>query len=114
MDAEGNNDICFTFDSYVCEWKGRNINSLKNKRYFWKNTLWYLIITKIYEAITLYKNKMYLFGDRNQTSPVEASSQISYNYYLSKSVNQMTGEKTLKAVLVKKNVWYVRNLLEKW
>jgi len=47
---------------------------------------------------------MYLFGDRNQTSPVEASSQISYNYYLSKSVNQMTGEKTLKAVLVKKNV----------
>lgn len=42
---------------------------------------------------------MYLFGDRNQTSPVEASSQISYDYYLSKSVYQMTGEKqTLKYI----------------
>lgn len=28
------NKICHTFDSYFCEWNGRNINSLKDKTIF--------------------------------------------------------------------------------
>ena len=28
------NKICFTFDSYFCEWNGRNIDSLKDKTIF--------------------------------------------------------------------------------
>ena len=28
------NNLCHTFDSYFCEWNGRDINSLKNKTLF--------------------------------------------------------------------------------
>lgn len=37
-------------------------------------------ITKIYKAFTLFHNIVYLFGDCNQTNPVESGSQIHYNY----------------------------------
>jgi len=50
-------------------------------------------MTKIYEALSLFHNTVYLFGDCNQTNPVESGSQIHYNYDYSKTVQQMTGKK---------------------
>lgn len=51
---------------------------------------------KLSRCITI---KISLFGDTNQTSPVEAGSQISYDNDYSKSVQQMTGKKqTLKYI----------------
>jgi superfamily I DNA and RNA helicase len=59
MDKQETNNICFTFDSYFCEWKGRNIDSLEDKTIFLEEysmipNKW---ITKIYEAFTLNNNK---------------------------------------------------------
>ena len=74
------NKICFTFDSYFCEWKGRDLNSLEDKTIFIEEfsmvpNKW--MQTTIYQAYTM-------FGDPNQCEPVEAGSQIHYDYLRSK------------------------------
>ena len=95
------NDICHTFDSYFCEWNGRHINSLEGKTIFIEEfsmvpNKW---MTKIYEAFTMFNNTIYMFGDMNQCSPVEAGSQISYDYTLSKTVKSMCSKtETLKYI----------------
>ena len=85
------NKICYTFDSYFCEWKDENINNLKNKTFFIEEfsmvpNKW---ITRIYKIFTMFKNKVYMFGDPNQCEPVLNGSQINYNYLESKTVNDM-------------------------
>lgn len=34
MSKEDANKTCFTFASFLCEWKGRNISNLETNRYF--------------------------------------------------------------------------------
>ena len=85
------NKICHTFDSYFCEWNGRDINSLKDKTIFIEEfsmvpNKW---MTKIYQVYTLFNNNIYMFGDPNQCEPVEAGSQIHYDYLGSKTVREM-------------------------
>ena len=85
------NKTCFTYDSYFCEWNGRNIDSLEGKTIFIEEysmvpNKW---MTKIYEAFTLYNNKIYMFGDSNQCSPVEGNSRVSFDYMRSKTVQEM-------------------------
>ena len=91
----GNPNVCYTFDSYFCEWGGAstetNLKDLKVKTVFIDEfsmvpNKW---ITLIYKAFVLYGTKIYMFGDPNQCSPVESGSQISYNYLHSKTVRQM-------------------------
>ena len=76
------NKICHAFDSYFCEWRDNQIDFLKDKTIFIEEVSmtpnkW---ITLIYKIFTLYNNKIYMFGDKNQTSPVESGSQIFYDY----------------------------------
>ena len=85
------NGMCFTFDSYFCEWNGRNIDSLKDKTIFIEEfsmnpNKW---MTRIYQAYTLFNNTIYMFGDPNQCEPVEPGSQIHYDYLGSKTVRDM-------------------------
>ena len=85
------NKICHTFDSYFCEWNGRDIESLKNKTIFIEEfsmvpNKW---MTLIYKAFTMYNIKVYLFGDHNQCSPVECGSQINHDYLSSSSICKM-------------------------
>ena len=85
------NGLCSTFDSYFCEWNGRNIDSLKDKTIFIEEfsmvpNKW---MTKIYQAYTLFNNTIYMFGDPNQCEPVEAGSQIHYDYLGSNTVREM-------------------------
>ena len=97
------NKICHTFDSYFCEWNGRNIDSLKDKTIFIEEfsmlpNKW---MTKIYQAYSKFNNKVYMFGDPNQCEPVEAgkyttisyigyyTSQIHYDYLGSNTVREM-------------------------
>ena len=101
----GNPDVCYTFDSYFCEWGGcsteTNLKDLKVKTVFIDEfsmvpNKW---ITLIYKAFTLYDTRVYMFGDPNQCSPVESGSQVSYDYLRSKSVRQMCPKKvTLKYI----------------
>lgn len=88
-----NNNICYTFDSYFCEYTGDTytIKNLKNKTIFIDEfsmvpNKW---ITKIYESYLVNNNKIYLFGDPNQCEPVENSSRIRYDYLQSKTINMM-------------------------
>ena len=79
------------FRFLFCEWNGRDIYSLVNKTLFIEEfsmvpNKW---ITKIYEAFTLFNNKVYMFGDPNQCEPVEPGSQIHTNYLESKTVSEM-------------------------
>ena len=56
-------------------------------------------MTKIYEAFTMFKNKIYMFGDPNQCEPVEPGSQIHHNYLESKTVSEMCPDiQTLKYI----------------
>ena len=85
------NKICYTFDSYFCEWKDDTINNLRNKTFFIEEfsmvpNKW---ITQIYKIFTMFKNKVCMFGDPNQCEPVENGSQINYNYLNSEIVNNM-------------------------
>ena len=41
FDKKEANNTCFTFDSYFCEWNGRNIDSLDEKQYSSKSLVWY-------------------------------------------------------------------------
>ena len=92
---DGNPNVCYTFDSYFCEWNGfsseTNLKDLKDKTVFIDEfsmvpNKW---ITLIYKAFTLYGIKVYMFGDPNQCSPVKSGSQICYNYLRSKTVRLM-------------------------
>ena len=91
VDKEETNKICHTFDSYFCEWNGRNIDSLENKTVFIEE--FSMIpgkhMTVIYKAFTLFNNTVYMFGDPNQCEPVEPGSQIHYNYLESDTVREM-------------------------
>ena len=85
------NKICYTFDSYFCEWKDENINNLKNKTFFIEEfsmapNKW---ITQVYKIFTMFKNNIFMFGDPNQCEPVANGSQVNYNYMESKTVNDM-------------------------
>ena len=80
-----------TFDSYFCDWNGRDISYLKDKTIFIEEfsmvpNRW---TTKIYEAFTKYNNTIYMFGDPNQCEPIESGSQIHYNYLDSKTIREM-------------------------
>ena len=91
LNIDNTNNICHTFDSYFCEWKGRDFDSLKDKTIFIEEfsmvpNKW---MTKIYEAFVKFNNKIYLFGDPNQCEPVESGSQIHNDYLRSETVNQM-------------------------
>ena len=95
FDQEEANKICHTFDSYFCEWNGRDINSLEHKTIFIEEfsmipNKW---ITRIYEAFTMFKNKIYMFGDPNQCEPVEPGSQVHNNYLESVTVREMCPER---------------------
>lgn len=90
--TEVNDDkICYTFDSYFCEWNGGNINNLKDKTIFTEEfsmvpNKW---MTMIYKAYLNFNNKIYMCGDPNQCEPVEPGSQIHYDYLESKTVSEM-------------------------
>ena len=91
MNVDEINKICFTFDSYFCEWNGKDIRSLSGKTIFIEEVSmvpnkW---MTKIYKALTMFDNTVYMFGDPNQCSPVEGGSQIHYNYLDSVTVHDM-------------------------
>ena len=91
LSKTGLNSVCHTFDSYFCEWNGRDIDSLKGKTIFIEEfsmvpNRW---ITKIYEAFIKYNNKIYMFGDPNKCEPVEAGSQIRNDYLDSETISQM-------------------------
>ena len=85
------NDICFTFDSYFCEWKNRDIESLKDKTLYLEefSMIPNKLITLIYKAYTMFNNKIYMFGDPNQCSPVEDGSQINYDQLKSPTIKEM-------------------------
>ena len=88
------NKICHTFDSYFCEWNGRDINSLEGKIIFIEEfsmvpNKW---MTMIHKTYTMFGNKVYMFGDPNQCEAVEGGSQIKYNYLESKTITEMCGK----------------------
>ena len=77
-EKEEANKLCHTFDSYFCEWNGRDINSLKDKTIFIEEfsmvpNKWMSII---YKGFTMFNNKVYMFGDPNQCEPVETGRFI--------------------------------------
>ena len=92
---------CHTFDSYFCEWHGRDIKSLKDKTVFIEEfsmvpNKW---MTLIYKAFVMFGIKIYMFGDPNRCEPVEGGSQINYYYLYSKTIKQMCPRrKTLKYI----------------
>ena len=91
FDKNDINNICYTFDSYFCEWNNKNISDLEHKTILIEEfsmvpNKW---MTRIYEAFTLFHNMIYMFGDPNQCEPVEPGSQIHVNYLLSKTVEEM-------------------------
>ena len=43
----------------------------------------------------MFNNTFYMFGDYNQCEPVEAGSQIHYEYLRSKTIQQMRSKKRL-------------------
>lgn len=95
-----NNNICYTFDSYFCEYTGDTIKNLKNKTIFIDEfsmvpNKW---ITKIYESYLVNNNKIYLFGDPNQCEPVENSSRIRYDYLQSKTINMCPKVETMQYI----------------
>lgn len=92
------NEKCFTFDSFFRERFGSTVEDLKDKEMFFRRVLndtgkiyWYDL-----SRFLLFRNKIWLFGNTNECSPVEAGSQISYDYDRICFVLQMTGKvKTL-------------------
>ena len=101
LEKENVNKICYTFDSYFCEWSDGNYHSLDGKTIFIEEfsmvpNKW---MTKIYHEYLKHNNKVCLFGDPNQCSPVEGGSQISYDYLESKTVREMCPKiKTLEYI----------------
>ena len=92
--------ICYTFDSYFCEWFGRDASSLKYKtvsieEFSMVPNKW---MTVIYKAFVMFGIKIYMFGDPNQCDPVEGGSQIHYNYLYSKKkdITVYRGKKSLR------------------
>ena len=66
----------------ICEWKGRDLNSLEDKTIFIEEfsmvqNKW---MTLIYKALTMFNNKIFMFEDPNQCEPVESNSQRRYNF----------------------------------
>ena len=93
------NKICYTFDSYFCALSGTSVDiSIKNiedktifiEEFSMVANKW---ITLIYKIFTIHNNIIYMFGDPNQCEPVEAGSQIHYNYLESKTINEMCPER---------------------
>ena len=66
LEKENVNRICYTFDSYFCEWSDGNYHSLNGKSIFIEEfsmvpKKW---MTKIYHKYLKHNNKVYLFGDQ--------------------------------------------------
>ena len=64
---------CFTFDSYFNSYHNWGISHLKDKTIFIEEYCmtpnnW---MSKIYQAFTKYHNTVFMFGDTNQSDPVE-------------------------------------------
>ena len=98
--------ICYTFDSYFCEWFGRDANSLENKTVFIEEfsmvpNKW---MTVIYKASIKFEINIYMFGDPNQCDPVEGGSQIHYDYLDSKTMDRFSQEGKHYNILRKKIV----------
>ena len=94
IEKEEVNKIYHTFDSYFCEWNGRDINSLEGtiisiEEFSMVPNKW---MTMIYKTYTMFGNKVYMFGDPNQCEAVEGGSQIKYNYLESKTITEMSGK----------------------
>lgn len=84
-------DKCHTFDSYICDYRGRDISSLEGKTVFIQEytmtpNKW---MTKIYQAFTKYHETIYMFGDTNQYDPVENGSQIHHDYCTSVPISEV-------------------------
>ena len=90
MERRVANNVCSTFDSYFCEWKGRNVDSLENKTIFVEEftmvpNKW---MTLLYKAFTQF-HEVHMFGDPNQCKPVEPACQINYDYLESKTIKNV-------------------------
>ena len=64
---EDADEICFTFDSYFCDWNGQDLKSLKDKIIFLEefsmiSSKWK---TKIYKAFIKFNNTVYMYGNPN-------------------------------------------------
>lgn len=84
-------DKCHTFDSYFCDYHGRDIYSLEGKTVFTEE---YRMVpnnwmNKIYQAFTNCKLTIYMFGDINQCDPVENGSQVHHDYFTSVAISEM-------------------------
>lgn len=84
-------DECHTFDSYFCDYHGRDMPDLEVKTVFIEEysmvpNKW---MTKVYQAFTKYGNTVYLFGDTNHCDPVEKGSQVHQNYFESKTIKEV-------------------------
>ena len=85
------NMICYTFDSYFCEWNDSN-RKIKDKTIFVNkfSMVPNKFTTLLYKLWSQYDTKIYMFHDPNQCSLVEGGSQISCNYLGSLECLQMS------------------------
>ena len=94
--GENLRDKCYTFDSYFCDYHGRDISHLEgktmfNEEYSMTPNKW---VSKIYQAFTKYHNTIFMFGDTNQCDPVEKGSQIHHDYFTSVPISEMCPKRT--------------------
>ena len=80
--------ICHTLDSFFAT---NTIESLMDKTVFIEefSMIPCRFMNMIYNAFTKYDITIYLFGDKNQTSPVENNTSIIYDYTQSFAIRQM-------------------------
>ena len=91
MDKNEVQNIVSTFDSYFCEWKEIDKDSLEDKTIFIEEfsmipNKW---MTLIYKNFLMHKNTIYMYGDPNQCQSVEGGSQIHYDYLYSQTFKEM-------------------------
>ena len=89
--GENLRDKCYTFDSYFCDYHGRDISHLEGKTIFIEEysmtpNKW---MSTIYQAFTKYHNTIFMFGDTNQCDPVEKGSQILHDFFTSVPISEM-------------------------
>ena len=82
------NKICYTMDSYFATY---NIDSLKDKTVFIEefSMIPNKFMSMLYNAYIKYDLTIYMYGDHNQTSPVESDSIILHDYTKSHAMHQM-------------------------
>jgi len=79
-EKEEANKLCHTFDSYFCEWNGRDINSLKDKTIFIEEfsmvpNKW---MSMIYKGFTVFNYKVYMFGDPMPTNANQSRPAVRF------------------------------------